>query len=631
MCWSAHVCKPLSRKFFLVIGVWCAACGISLAADSSIIAIVDSIQFRMDSPSESEKIHVAADAALRFARQRLLKDPHGHAWIHYLQLDKIDESMKSLAKLVPYSIDDQDNPSSHISESEIHLELIAKSITRFYGIAPGLEMAELVRLRQRLAEFVPMYRLRLASQKVNTELERRKKAVRTILQLNTSEHLRFLYLEPHLRWFQRHRQAQEFLASIASQSQPNVILHLNSRNLTAWSQQTILRTIPFQERIENRHVQGTASLSGTVKLLPLESPAHFSGCLQLDAHIDVWLSGRQGPLMFHLQSSADATGHQVLSLVDGKIYQRPLQVCAAAELDSASICTPRNGPIPRLLRSVGLQVIDNQQRDIEVAIGKTIANKLSEELQEEVSLQLSDFDNRVIGELRLNSQRLGMPIGEVSSSSSASSACLKAIVGKSVSLGAPNRPPSKENSGLAHLQVHQSLLNSLFYRTLAGREVTDLRKTLASFGILLNAQEGTHDAGQGIMGITFAEDSPMSVNVTRTPDGECLLELRVSGTSYRFDQYRLSAMDFVARFQLRNDGLQVSIIRQGPVEVLPPPGGSSLRFVQQRQIISARLQELFPVIQQFPFSRLLDNLMGDSFTLAADVEAEDGWFNLHLR
>lgn len=618
-----RVCRTAFLGCFLLINHnWLRA------EHTDALALLDSTAYRQDTQADLDRVERRLEVALVMAKRRLACEAHGGGWADYLQLKEMEERLRSLAHfgLAPDST--AQIGLLDMQTSTENLAFLASALQRFYGPQPGLEMEELVNLRDNLHETTSLYWRLLHPEKARSEFERRKKAVRDIMQSELSASNRFRALDTHVRWLKQHLQLPGFLSFIEKQNHPNFIATIQSYPLVEWSQQTIHRTVPIDKQLKGRTIRGTANVTAGVHWLPIESPTQLAGQVRLNANLDICLVGNQGRMQFRISSSGAAVGKQSLVMEGTTLKLYPAEAHASARLLSATLLTPRNGPIPKVVRRIGLRVIQNQQADIEHSMVSEITESIEAALRDEVTKQLTEWSRNYIGAVLPNLDRLGVSLDPISSSSCESNVILRATVGREGGLTAPTIPPTINKTGWASLQIHESLFNSLFHHALAGREFDDLRHTLSALGIELNKATGIIPGTQGVMGITFSEHSPLNIKLGRSLSGEDQMELRVSGSSYRFDELRLSPMDFVVRFRMRSAGGQLLLDRDGPVDVLPPSSGSSLRFIQQRQIISARLQDLFPETQNFQFRKLIADTIAREFGGIIEPSVEDGWLNL---
>ncbi len=583
------------------------------------------------SPATSAALQLAqqrAQGAIQRFVQRMLNEPHGVSWQTYLQLDELAEV---LAKPLEQDFQIESNQEQVRHEFQIHSAKIEQVWRRLIGTAPGLEMPELLELRRQLGAVLSM-RLRAHSND-QTANETANRCGEIAQALNQSQGRLTLATHrlaaPAVSWLRRYEQANSLIQELRSRCYPNLVIDMSHQALADLSSRQIFRTVPINQLLHGTQIVGTAQFNGVARLVPKRSTLGFAGDFQLDGEVITNLSGSKGRIALGMTSASSIVTRAPLVNYGNRFYSSAGQTIVATQLSRPSVATQRDGPVARLVRRAASAKVNAMREEIRTEISQEVAQLVSQQFDSEVGSALSTLQSTIDNSWLANTQRLDVAPTRIESNSDEFGASWSMMIGDQVGLTANVPSRLRGHSSFLAAHVHESLPNRVCERIFAGARVNNVAEVLAAVGW----QRPTSLATKSLH-IRFAEDAPIAFQFDRDEQNRCILQMRVSGAGYEFEGLKLVAMDFIIRYEVSVADSRLLLKRLGPIAIVPPRRGRSLRFIQQRNMLAKRLENEFPKESTFSIERLVTaaNLSTRWPHLSIDqVSMDEGWMNIELR
>ncbi|MBX3421172.1 MAG: hypothetical protein KF752_06405 [Pirellulaceae bacterium] len=434
---------------------------------------------------------------------------------------------------------------------------------------------------------------------------------------------RFSDLAPRARWFTDYSPAPALEPEQEFGAHPHIVLQFSDQLVNRLGRRTIAKSISIDKQFNGLHVCGKAVFDGHIRYGLHESCNRIRGLIELDGNVQVCLTGHQGRVGFGIATTSAATSRKSVAVgVDG-VQCDLAQSSVCTLLQGQSVVTERSGPMATVIRCAALRALVKRDHEIRQQISRGIAQAVSDELDQQATDELHQFEHAFLDAVNLVCERLGTHPTSVSCRSTHEFGQIELRLEAEHGWIATTPTVPSNLPFLAAVHIHQSAINRLAQRTLAGRTVTGLSEVLAALGIPLDQGPVTEN-----FKVDLSTQNPVTINLdSNTPD-QALLEMRVSGAAYELDNLKLVAMDILVRYWLEVGSREITLHRQGEAEVLPPQNGRSLRFIQQRNLLRERLKSILPKSQSIPLASLTSWNDKLSVVRVHQVNYQPGWLSI---
>jgi len=609
----------------------------SSEADSQLLA---EATFQRPSAGEFDRVR---DQALREAEdlgRRLQSSASGEAWRQYLQMEELQQSLRGLRPVVPLSAETAGSDQS-IDEArrrrQTRMEQVDHSAGRLMGNHEGLERAPLMRLRSSL------HRLRLLD-----ELQRDMELPERFAQYQT-ELIRLLgqpagqrdvqwfrQVTPLVSWMQQYGQARPWTDRVAARwSKPNLRLGITKSAMRHMTTRQVYEVEPVDECDDGRRITGEAVATGVAAMVPLGGVDGPQCEVVFSGNVHTTLRGSDGPVSFAMVGDTQLRVGQPIEMSEAAFTLLPTWASSSTSLRPSRVATRRNGLGSRLIRKIAIGELQKAQpaarRDLDESTVQQLAEALTEDVQEEMDQAHGELQGGLV-----HLDRMDLHPNDLHFVAVPEQFEVQMTVNGGFGLGAPFSPPSAMSQGGRSsdrnedlerpdlfAQVHESVVNRLAQRLLAGERIENFRSLAGTLGFSMSEQDLQRIPDD--IGITFAKDRPIEA---RFEDGRIAITIR--GTHYQIGRADLVPMNATIRYRIRAHRGKLALEMDGGPEVTPPESGRSDRFLAQKNILVRRLQQELPkqmVIAGFDMPEPADRLGQVRFR---SISSAEGWLNLSL-
>ncbi|MEM6776685.1 MAG: hypothetical protein AAF670_03445 [Planctomycetota bacterium] len=553
-----------------------------------------------------EQALVALSAAESYLRQ---SDPDG-TWRRYLALESLFEAITRLSEQPP--------------ESSAELVRVDETLSRLFGNQPGLETPVLVDLRTRLRVLVSTH-----ERVIDETLEPRFEALRTklIQLLNVPATERrvdwFRQAAPIVSWMDEYDQAPMVIDNMKRLwSYNNLDARISASAMQLITSRNISEVEPIREVDDGRLITGRAVATGVARMMPTDlGPSECR--IIFDGSIDSTLGGTEGPVTFRLAGRTRLRVEQPVDLSPDAFVLQPPIPASATNLWTDCVSTKRDGIGSGLIRKIATRMIEKEQpaaqRDLDRGSRERFVKQFQLDVADEMQSAWVDLQEDVIAPL----DRLDIRPDDLHFRTSREALNARMTLNGGLGLGATSPPNRVPVLGPLGVDIHESVINQLAQRLLAGERLSNFPSLIESLGMPL--EEETFQKIPDDVSIRFADERPITARFE-----DDTLEFTIRGRQYVLGQAVLVAMNARLRYSISIESGQLVLTRIGLPEVLPPADGKSGRFYLQSNVLATRLASELPAVSRVDGFTLPEPADRLGKTTYRSVIARNGWLQVQL-
>lgn len=524
---------------------------------------------------------------------------------------------------------------------------------RLIGRAEGLELPPLVLLRNRLEQLIASMRYQdpeRSIQFVEQQLQSLNERIAEADAIPSAEEA--ASLEAIARVVGDSNLAPGVHAALQNAfSRPNLVLSVSSSFVQRAASQVVCRTRPIDDCILGTRIKGCGTLQGTVNAQTLPSIGQAAIQLTLTGRFNSQNVGYNGPVTLNTLGSGDVTSSRTLYVSEGGVSLAPTMTSATLSSQITSI----NHHL-RLVRKIASKRAAQQKPLADAIATEKFRRQVGAEFDEQVSEAVfsgTPMDRQTaISEVRTTLLRLDVPEPRRTIGSTSDSIFVEAVQAAGDQLAAINAPPQPPPGSYdLAVQLHESLVNNVATRVLAGRTMTgeQLDQLMADAGRPRRAagpgapssEQGNTDAGDD--GGDGEADEPFVIDFARFRPvifeaRDQSLKVGLRGTRFaQGDRELRRPIEITAIYRALQaaDG-SMYLQRDGDVGV-EFPGGRRLTITQvalrrsiQRAFDDRFPQQLLDHALALPATLPIESLRGQTLR-ASSIDSQLGWLSVTAR
>ena len=568
------------------------------------------------------------------------------SWMKFINADELVETLGS-----------RDALTSSQNARKIGREAVALRF-RLIGMAPGLELPVLVKLRRSTEKLIDGVRFRdsdRSSQQIAKQMQKFADDIRDMDANPSAEDI--ASITQMIGLMESSGQSPELVAQLKNRFRsPNVKVMVSERVVQSAINRGINESRPVRDCILGTRIVGTATLGGSVtaNVLPALGSARIE--VVMNGAVNSRNVGYNGPVKFNTVSQGRVNARRMLYVNESGVRAQP--VVATASLNSRIISIDHR---LRLVRRIASRKAAEQKPRAERIGTERLRSQVSQQFTEQTDQASSITPPDPMAKLRPVLTRLDLLEPARQWGSTDNDIYVEATVADNDQLSAPSLPmwPSTRPSvgGLydVALQLHETVVDNLVSPVLAGRTMTEteindllkqsgVEKAQPSNASMVNSnsdsmalgdeasdQDSDKEKDEPPFEIDFARLRPI---VFEARDQS--IKLGIRGT--RFSQGRRElkqALEITANYVPAQmaDG-STMLIRTGDVDVDFPSRGRRLSVSQTglKTTIEKKFADVFPEkllhqAFQVPPTVKMEAIAGRSFR-PQTIDARDGWLTI---
>lgn len=535
-------------------------------------------------------------------------------WIRYLRIDPLREALGSGA------------------EDDIVLERAQATRGRMIGNVNGLELPALLRLRDDVDRLITALRFKDTERSIKTidqqliALDERLADLQPIPTADETASLAAL-----AKLIDESNQAPQVIGAMRSVfASPNVVVSVGSPFVQRAANQWIDRNRPINDCILGTRVIGQGNLRGSLTARTLSSVGTASVELVLSGTFHSQSIGYNGPVTLNTIGDGEIMSTRTLFISESGISLAPTTTTGNLRTRITSI----NHPL-KIVRKIAKKRAAQQKPQADAIANSRFRNQVGSEFDAQVTQAVAGAPtgkrDEALCEARTTLARLYLPEPSRAVGSSEKAIYVEAFQTANDQFAAINpAPPLAANSFDFAVQVHESTVDNVASRVLAGRTMTraQLDRLIANVGGAPQA-----DASQEDFEIDFARLRPIIFEAR-----DQMVRIGLRGTRFKQGDRDLTRpIEITATYlPVKNADGTSFLLRQGEVGV-DFPGGRRLTMTQValRRSIQKAFDERFPptLLDQaivVPPTVALETIRGQHLR-ATTVDARNGWMSVLVR
>ncbi len=618
-----------------------------LHAQSSIV----NAEFRRPNSSEfiTTRDHALSDLAQ--LDSFLGSGPNANAWRGFLQLSELRQMLVQHEPPAFQPIDLQDRDYKHTDAETLYLDRLQQLRTmaaKFIGKHEGLERSPLLRVRASLKQLVLATELSVDASLEEVFKAKRNAIIELLAQPNLGDIEFHRQLAQLASWLDQYDQAEAWTAdAIARWSRPNLRLGISREAMQHVTIRSVCETKPIHEIEDGRRITGQALATGHAYMVPIDSTSTsmlghglISQCrVEFDGNIQSSLNGSEGPISFGLLGNTRLTTYLPVAFSTKSFVVFPIQATSSTNLQTRHVSTRRNGIGSRLVRKVATRVIEKKRPESERGLDEGAVERFSKSFMEDVTKEIReaeiDFKSDMIAAL----DRVDMQPHDFQFVGDASKLEVQMTLNGGFGLGASPLPPPPITAPVSlipsprmtprvaadlYVQVHESTVDRIAQRMLAGETVRDFSAVIRAAGFALSEDQAAELPKDLV--IELANDRP----VTATFDND-MLKLVVRCAAFQVGRARPVALNIVIRYRVTVDAGKLRLDLEGEPEITPPETGSTIRFITLKNVVARRLEPEIPKSKSFDGFNLPAPADRLGYVWFDTAHAENGWMTITFR
>jgi len=635
------------RGRMLAVGLIAAALMPCSAQEPDWLRLAEQASFERPSQDQWEEARKNASAVVASVDAYLRQTDPSHQWRHYLNLAPVQSAIVDLRLPDPplpataddvddaSEFDDADSPIGRTVDPAI--KAIRTTLGRTIGNHPGLERPLVIAMRRAIQELLEVHQ-RISQASLEDRFDdKRLQLVKIFSDTQVTRDAQwYRVVLPLVSWMDENGQATK-LSDAAKRhwSRPNLHARISDSALARITERVVNETEPIRQWDDGRLITGQAVATGLARMIPVSPPISLSSpslisadraeCrIVFDGDIRSTLNGSEGPVRFRLAGLTRLHVEQPVFMSESAFDLQPTLPASSTNLWTDRVATKRNGIASRLIRKIATKMIAKEHPQAREDLDNESREKFVEQFQEDVATEMLEAFADLQEDVFTPLDRYDVRPNDFQFSTDASQLGVAMTLNGGFGLGAPLPPRPQTIAGDLGVRLHETVVNRLAQRMLAGERVDDFQKLAASSGVNLTPEQ-LEEIPRDIA-IVFADDRPITARFEND-----VLELTVRGRRYELGRANLVAMNAVVRYRVRVEAGHLHLELDGPPEVLPPKSGKSGRFFLQRNVLAKRMEKELPEtadVQGFELPEPADRLGRAEFS---SVDANDGWLNIQFQ
>ncbi|MFG0291001.1 MAG: hypothetical protein ACF8CQ_22730 [Rhodopirellula sp. JB044] len=579
------------------------------------------------------------------------------AWKRFLKLQELNDQLLSIPvpTFSPIDFDDRDLQLTDTQQDYLdQFQTIRELAARMMGKHQGLERGPIASARESIKRLVLTSELMVDATLEKGFQSRRDEIVELLMSPHREDQTFYRTLQPLASWMDQYGQATEWTTAAKSLwSRPNLRINVSAAAMRQVTLRPIRETEPIEECEDGRRIHGRALVTGVAYMVPSESSqpiswgvGHSSADMTswqarpqcqivFDGNIESTLNGSDGPVSFGLIGHTRVNGYTPVILETDRFTVLPIQTSSSTRLRTRHVSTRRNGIGSRLVRKIATNVIEKKRPESQRELNKGAVERFSTAFMEDVTQEIleaeMDFKEDVLAAL----DRSDVRPSDLNFAGTGSHLEIGMTLNGGFGLGAPPLALPTVIPGLPiysacsapdiTIRLHESVVERLAQRMLAGETISDFATLVQSIGLPLTDEQAA-EMPDDIL-IELARDLPVTARFE-----ENTLELTVRCKRFQVGRASPIAVNFTVRYDVHVDAGNVKFEMIGDPKVTPPETKrAGIRFYTMKNVVARRLKKEIPkenTLDGFDLDAPGDRLGHLNFDTA---NVSQGWITLTMR
>ncbi len=552
---------------------------------------------------------LAAQKRLAELQAFLKQDPkQGPMWTEFLLLTPCGEQLRA------------------VSPQIFPLEKTVERLESGFG---GLELPAYQNLRAALAALLPQLRLiydPAAADNYTAMLRQVRESYQAYLETGDAEARR--NFSAAVLWLEERGQAPQVTSLILGHfNQPNLFVQLNAQMVARGMEEEINRDRPIRDFLLGTSVHGIGHVEGQVTVRFLPNDKHGSIEAITSGIVCSNTVGYNGPVRIYSRGATPFRAWTQLIADERGLTAAPSYVTAQTSARATGVATNKR-LFAGLIRRFAWKKIRKQQGQANAVASQHARRDLKKELDIEFAQKMKDANANFHRRLLFPLRRSGAFPSRTMFSTTRQWLNIRGIEARGGQLATELQAPSLNPGAWMAFRLHESMVENLFGRALAGETLTDEQMRKEATQILGKVPEQLMPKENAKpWSITFAAQQPVSVAFKDQG-----MKIVLQGARYTSADTVLGAMNILADYTFTREGSTV-IGTRTQLEALPPgfdPEKERLgaRAASARRQLRERFEEIFPAEIKIEKFRMQGEMKEVGDLVPKQFASERAWFTI---
>jgi hypothetical protein len=389
-------------------------------------------------------------------------------------------------------------------------------------------------------------------------------------------------------------QATELVDAIRSNmSRSNLYIQTSVGLVDAGMSRDIDQSTDIYDNILGVSISGTGHTTGKVRMNFVESDDAAILETKMVATVISNTVGQKGPATVWSKGTTNVTATIPLKFTGDRLTAESASASATTSTEFQGLCTK-----PKFLEKAAWRKAYKSKPTAEYIAARHAEWRVQEKMEEEAGKSVADANSKLDEKFRLPLLRLRAYPQTISVSTSTDHLSIIALQADGSQIAAPSDAPQLDDGSDLAVRIHESMLNNLTARTLAGNTYTDdqLKKALKDLTGKV-PEELANNEDKDPWSITFTQVRPMIFEF----DGQHFA-LTIQGAKYTSGEKEYKSMNISVKYKMEKTDKGSKLTRVGEIQFAPPghkPGKTlSAAQIALRTILQKKLKSAFkPVIE----------------------------------
>jgi hypothetical protein len=388
--------------------------------------------------------------------------------------------------------------------------------------------------------------------------------------------------------------ANELVAAVHNNlSQNNLDIQASEALVAAGLSRDIDQTTPIYDYILGANISGTGRTVGKLNVELAESEKAALIKTKMIATVNSNTVGQKGPATVWSKGTTSVRATKPLKFTGERLTTEPASVSATTSTEFQGLSVR-----PRFLQKAAWRKAYKSKPTAEYIAARHAEWRVQEKMDSEARETIAETNKKIDDRFRLSLLRLRAYPQSLAVKSNTERISITALQADGSQLAAPTAAPKLDGDSDLAVRVHETMLNNLAARTLAGNTYNDEQLKAALKDITGKVPKELEDSeDKDPWSITFTKVRPIIFEF----DGEHF-SLTIQGSDYTSGDREYKEMNIAVKYKMEKTDKGSKLTRVGEIQFAPPghePGKTlSAQQIALRTILQKKLKNAFkPVIE----------------------------------
>ena len=385
-------------------------------------------------------------------------------------------------------------------------------------------------------------------------------------------------------------QSPELVAAVRRQySKPNAYLEITADFLNRAGSRDVNEVSPVNDCILGTSISGTGTTSGNLVLKTLPADDRARILLSVAGNTHAHTVGLNGPAILRSTSNTSFTSQKILEITDPSFWVYAADVDATTNSHTYSVQKRGGGIGSRLVSRIGSKRAAESKPQADAIASSHAEDRIASEMNDEVLEQIRKARDRYTDEFRRPLMRRNAYPDLIRFSSTDSLVAVEVLHATRHQLGAATAPPAAPAGHDIAARLNQTSVENALAVLLGGATLSqdtvgqdpELDRKIPDWMQDLIDERQTEEAAADTEGfkpwsVEFRRNRPISVEFGDNKITGTIHAARINTGDETYEGW-----DLIAVFTPHEQNGQISLIREGEIDVLPtdfdPTAGQQLR------------------------------------------------------